>query len=147
MKKCASEVKTVSEAENALPALEELEEVQSAAVRQLDLGTGIVSCELLLPEGLFYEVLSGETGFPLDSDAGLLELLRQLAQIKREYDRVSGALEQVRATGYGIVMVEVPPLMFRVCGEMGKLILCKRPLDVNAGRGCGGKTALSRRTI
>jgi len=104
MKKCASEVKTVSEAENALPALEELEEVQSAAVRQLDLGTGIVSCELLLPEGLFYEVLSGETGFPLDSDAGLLELLRQLAQIKREYDRVSGALEQVRATGYGIVM-------------------------------------------
>jgi stage IV sporulation protein A len=104
MKKSAAEVRTVSEAESALPALEQLEQVKSASVRQRDLGTGIVSCQVVLPEGLFYEVLSGETGFPLASDAALLRLLRELAGVRREYDRVAGALEQVKATGYGVVL-------------------------------------------
>ena len=104
MKKSAAEIRTVSEAESALPALEQLEQVKSASVRQRDLGTGIVSCQVVLPEGLFYEVLSGETGFPLASDAALLRLLRELAGVRREYDRVAGALEQVKATGYGVVL-------------------------------------------
>ena len=73
---------------------------------------------LTFPEKLFYQVLSEESGFPVENDGELLELLESLAAAKREYDRIAPALEQVRATGYGIVMpsaeemhLEVPQIV------------------------------------
>ena len=40
----------------------------------------------------------------IGDDESLMQLLRELAQTKKLYDKVQTALEQVRATGYGIVM-------------------------------------------
>ena len=40
----------------------------------------------------------------VQSDAQLLSLLTELAQVKREYDRLADALAAVKATGYGVVM-------------------------------------------
>ena len=37
-------------------------------------------------------------------DEALLQMLQELAQTKKLYDKVQTALEQVKATGYGIVM-------------------------------------------
>ena len=39
-----------------------------------------------------------------------MPLLRQLASIQREYDKLKGALEEVEATGYGIVMPSLDQL-------------------------------------
>jgi len=104
LKACAAAMPKISDAAQAVAGLEELEQVESAGVRQADLGTGIVSCVLSFPEALFYEVLSEESGFPVRDDAGLMSLLEKLAAVRKEYDRISGALEQVKATGYGVVM-------------------------------------------
>ena len=96
-------------------------------------GTGIVEIRLTFPEGMFYQVLSQETGVEIRDDAELMEHLRQLGEIKREYDRVSGALEQVRATGYGIVMptteemhLEVPEIL-RKNGSYGVKLKASAP--------------------
>ena len=40
----------------------------------------------------------------ITDDGDLMELMTQLAAMKSRYDKVSAALEQVEATGYGIVM-------------------------------------------
>jgi stage IV sporulation protein A len=40
----------------------------------------------------------------ITTDAQLLQLLTELSQIKKEYDKISDALSSVKATGYGIVM-------------------------------------------
>ena len=40
----------------------------------------------------------------MENDGQLLRLLTELAAMKREYDKISAALDEVRATGYGIVM-------------------------------------------
>ena len=40
----------------------------------------------------------------MGNDGQLLRLLTELAAMKREYDKISAALDEVRATGYGIVM-------------------------------------------
>ena len=53
---------------------------------------------------LFYETLSQQSGFEVHDDGDLLGLLSRLAQVKREYDKVAGALEEVKETGYGIVV-------------------------------------------
>ncbi len=47
--------------------------------------------------------LSDQSGFTISDDGDLMSLLTELAGVKKEYDKVSDALQQVRETGYGIV--------------------------------------------
>ena len=70
-------------------------------------GSGSMTVALEPEEGLFYRIIGEETGFSVDSDASLLSLLHSLAGTKKAYDRVSGALEQVRTQGWGTVMPDI----------------------------------------
>ena len=97
-------IETLGQAVPILEGLRQAENIVDLSVRNTDLGTGRVSCSLLFPESLFYEILSSKAGIPIQSDAQLLSLLTQLANIKKEYDKLSDALAAVHATGYGIVM-------------------------------------------
>lgn len=100
----ASQISTLAQAGTSLAKLTELEQVLDFSVRSIDLSTGTVSCVLSFPESLFYEILSTRAGMPIRTDAQLLQLLTELSQAKREYDKVSDAISSVRATGYGVVM-------------------------------------------
>ena len=100
----AQEVHTLGQAEKTLSALQDLPQVESFQLRSVDPGTGQVACALLFPESLFYEILSARAGMPITGDGELLALLTELAQVKREYDRLADALNAVKATGYGVVM-------------------------------------------
>ena len=100
----AAQIPNLGGAANILAGLGELEPVTDYSLKGVDLATGIVSCSLSLPESLFYEILSSKAGMPIHSDGELLGILIELAQIKREYDKISDALSAVKATGYGVVM-------------------------------------------
>ncbi len=100
----AGQISALGQAEGALAPLKELEQVQDFAIRSLDLGTGTVSCVLTFPEKLFYEILSANTGMPIENDAQLMAILTELSKVKADYDQISDALSAVRATGYGVVM-------------------------------------------
>ena len=99
----AEAITNLASAEPTLSQLMELEQVQDFVVRGVELSTGTVSCALILPEALFYEILSNKAGFEIKNDAQMLKLLTELVQIKREYEQISDALSAVKATGYGIV--------------------------------------------
>ena len=100
----AAGIACLADAEPALRRACELEQVCGCRVSDVDLGSGTVTCELEFREGLFYQILSERTGFSVENDGQLLRLLTELAAMKREYDKISAALDEVRATGYGIVM-------------------------------------------
>lgn len=100
----AENIHVLAQAEENIAALGELDCVESAALRQIDLGTGTAKCQLTFPEKLFYEILSTKAGLPIENDAQLLQLLGELSGAKREYDKISDALSSANATGYGIVM-------------------------------------------
>lgn len=104
MRALANDAVKLSDAESSLGKLAELEQVEQFRVTAVDLAEGSVSCELVFPESLFYEILSKETGVNVEDDADLMQTLETLAFAKREYDRIAPALEQVKATGYGIMM-------------------------------------------
>ncbi len=70
-------------------------------------GTGSLQVAFVPEENLFYRIIGEETGFTIDTDAALLTLLTSLAQTKKAYDRVAGALEQVRTQGWGTVMPDI----------------------------------------
>lgn len=100
----AGEIRDLGQAEGVLSALAELEQVQDYSLRSVDLGSGIVSCAMVFPEALFYEILSARAGIEVKTDAQLLKLLSELSDIRREYDKIADALASVKATGYGVVM-------------------------------------------
>lgn len=100
----AAEIADLGQAESVLSTLAELEQVQDYTLRSVDLGSGVVSCALVLPDALFYEILSAKAGIQVKTDAELLKLLSELSDIRREYDKISAALASVKATGYGVVM-------------------------------------------
>ncbi len=101
---CAGQIDTLGQAEAALESLKELEPVQDLFVKAVDLATGTVSCTIVLPQQLFYEILSSRAGMPIRTDGELLKLLTELSAVKQDYDKISDALTAARATGYGVVM-------------------------------------------
>lgn len=108
-KVCAAcgDIRRMRDARGAVLALNGSEPIESAMLQELELGAGRVRAALTLPKALFYKMLSEQSGMTVTGEAELLPLLSEMARIKREYDRLSGALEQVRATGYGIVMPSI----------------------------------------
>lgn len=84
--------------------LEEDGFISEAEIRSVSAGTGKVTIEIKMPDCLYYETISEETGFLITSEAELLGLLVEMGGIKREYDKISAALSDVKRTGYGVVM-------------------------------------------
>ena len=53
---------------------------------------------------LFYQILGETTGIPITDEASLMNTMTELAAIRKKYDKIKNAMDQVEATGYGIVM-------------------------------------------
>lgn len=100
----AARVRKLSDAEIPAQALLELDAVEDCAASRIDLGQGCVSYRVRMPDSLFYEILSERSGVRMQSDGDLLTALSRYRAIREEYERIKSALDQVRTTGYGIVM-------------------------------------------
>ena len=80
------------------------EYLQGSRVLGVELGTGCIRLELALKNDIFYRVLGETTGLEICDEASLMPCVIQLARVRKQYEKVQAALEQVEATGYGIVM-------------------------------------------
>ncbi len=106
----ASEISKISDGRNILPNISDCEYVKDASVKNINLGTGRADITIIINPELFYKILSEETGLEINGESGLMPCMRELAEIKRKYDRIRGALDQVEAVGYGIVMPTIDEL-------------------------------------
>lgn len=86
------------------------EAVQRSVISSMDLAEGNVRIAVELRPEVFYRVLSEQTGLEIGDEAGLMPCIIELAHAKREYEKIRSALEQVEATGYGIVMPSIDEL-------------------------------------
>ncbi len=77
--------------------------VKQTTIKEINLGNGSVSLEITLKEELFYKVLTEITGVEVQNEADLFSTISSLANVKKEYDKVAIALEEVKQKGYGIV--------------------------------------------
>ncbi len=69
-----------------------------------DLGRGTAEIELQMPRKLYYQLLSERSGLPVQNDGELMTLMSEMCGIRKEYERLRGALEDVRTVGYGVVL-------------------------------------------
>ena len=114
----ARDIGRIAEAETVMGRLKELEQIRSCTVLAVDPAEGSISCEPEFEEGIFYDILREKTGFHIENDGQLLSILTALSKMKIQFDKISAALEEVKATGYGIVMpgaeemkLEIPELV------------------------------------
>lgn len=86
------------------------EHITEARISNMDLGVGSAWITVQMNEGLFYKILEETTGVRVENEQGLLSCIKELAEIKKEYQRIKSALEEVQTTGYGIVMPTIDEL-------------------------------------
>ena len=101
----------IRDAERAVAAMGTRDEVSSAVLNRMDMGSGVVTATLELPRSLFYTTVSERCGLNIADDGDLIDQLTQLASMKKNYEKVEGALAQVEQTGYGIVMPDVQEMV------------------------------------
>lgn len=100
----AENISTIRDLPNLLDKITEIPGFKGYHIKNIEAGKGNIEAEILTNESLFYETISGYSGLDIKNDRDLIQLLKELSAIKKSYDKVDTALEQVRATGYGIVM-------------------------------------------
>ena len=76
---------------------------QAAAPSEIRLNEGAVSYRVEPEDGLFYRVLSEESGQTIEDEEHLMTLMTELVGAKREYDRIAAAMQSVDQTGVGLV--------------------------------------------
>ena len=129
----AGKLVRIRDVKPAVAAMGQCELVTGASVTGMKLGSGCCQARLELPRSLFYDTLSQQTGFALHSDGELLALLERLAVVQAEHQKVAAAMEEVRATGYGIVIPEAQeleleqPEIIKQGGRYGVRLRAKAP--------------------
>lgn len=106
----ARNIAKIREVRNAIKGISQNENVTNVAVTGVELGKGTATMSVSVLPGLFYQILGETTGFDITGEGDLIELMMSLSQMKKKYDKVKGALDEVNATGYGIVMPTVDEL-------------------------------------
>lgn len=133
LRSCCEKLENVSDAAQALLEITAMEQVQETTLKSIDLGCGTVGCGLSFSPTLFYEILSEKSGLPIEDDGDLMRLLSDYARVKQSYERISSAIEEAEATGYGIVepMTEQltldPPQIIRKGSTYGIRIKASAP--------------------
>lgn len=110
IRESAKNIRLVREAENAVEVMKLCPHIVSANTSSIDLGKGSVTITAELDSSLFYKIIGEATGIELTSESDLMPLLMEMNEIRKKYDRIAPALEEVEATGYGIVMPELEEL-------------------------------------
>ena len=96
-------VSKISDARKISECLCACESITASDIASINLGDGTVRINVSTHDDLYYKILGEETGFEITGKDSLMSLMRTLAKTQREYDKISSALDEVRATGYGIV--------------------------------------------
>jgi len=107
IRKCADRVSKIGDVKQAFSDLGENEYLKAAEIHSIDLGTGKVHISLQPIDGLYYQVISELTGFEIEGEQELISLLRRLAVMQQEYQKIEGALHDAEQKGYGIVMPDI----------------------------------------
>lgn len=106
----AKDLVKIREIQQAAQNMTDCEYITGAELTGLDLGSGTATVQVGIQPGLFYRVLSEETGLDIADECALMNCVSDLSQKQKEFDKIAQAYEQVRETGYGIVMPAIDEL-------------------------------------
>lgn len=77
--------------------------VKRMKILGMRMADGSVSVEVEVDDSHYYQILSEYVGVPIEGEYQLMQTLRNLASMQKEYEKVNNAMCQVRLKGYGVV--------------------------------------------
>lgn len=110
IQKSARNAEKIREVSDIADRISECDYIRYAETSSADLGAGKARLRVELDESLFYKVLGEKTGLEIEDEGGLLDAMSELSGIRKQYEKLRQAYEDVNETGYGIVMPSMEEL-------------------------------------
>lgn len=105
------DVNELKEIDDALESLKTSDIIENCYANDINLGNGIVNINITLKDDLFYKILTEVTGINIENEGDLFATMSSLSNTKKEYDKISYALNEVKQKGYGIVTPSIEELI------------------------------------
>ena len=105
------EVRIIKQVGNGINVILKTDIISKTSLEGIRLGTGEVDVQISLQEELFYKVLTEISGVEVANEGDLFATISDLATVRREYDKIAYALNEVRQKGYGIVTPSMDELI------------------------------------
>lgn len=77
--------------------------IEELILEKVDLATGRLQIRMNMKESYYYENMSELAGVPIQGEYQLVEMVREFARMKEEYDQVKDAMSAVKMKGYGVI--------------------------------------------
>ena len=104
-------VRILKQVDGGIAKLQSTKIINTTIVNEIKLGEGTINISINLFDELFYKVLTEISGVEINNEGDLFSTITNMAEIKKEYDKIAPALEEVKATGYGIVTPSIDELI------------------------------------
>lgn len=106
----ASNIDLMNDLTTGLASLVGCEFLEDFELIGVDFGSGSAKAAAHVDPSLFYRIIGEQTGLEIRNDADLMPVMIELAAIKNEFEKYRNAINEVAATGYGIVMPQTDQL-------------------------------------
>ena len=111
IKEAFQDINVLKDVSTCVSKIKQTDIIQNAEITNMQLGSGNVNIEITLKKELFYKVLSEITGVTVNNEGDLFHIISELSSIKKKYDKVAYALDEVNRKGYGIVTPSMDELI------------------------------------
>ena len=133
IKEAFKDVNAIKEINDRVTQIQKTDIIEGTTLESVELGNGNINTTITLKEELFYRALTEISGVELNNEGDLFSTITSLADIKREYDKISFAIHEVREKGYGIVtptmeeLILDEPEMVKQGSKFGVKLKAKAP--------------------
>lgn len=103
IKDICKNISKVRDIKKSAEAYNSLEFLEASIIKEMNMGEGIARLNLPPKKEMFYKVISEICGDDVKGENELLETVSLLHKGKKEFDKISSALRDVKETGYGMV--------------------------------------------
>ena len=104
IKTAAFGVKNLRDVNSLSDELEGCEYITASKVTEIDLGNGSANVKADLEPSLFFKIIGEVTGLEVSDENQLMDSIFELVKVRKRFEKFSDALDEMEATGYGIVM-------------------------------------------
>ena len=111
IKQTFSGISIIKQANFAVSNMQNTDIITSTQIKEINLGTGNVTIQINLKDDLFYKVLTEISGENISNEFDLFSAFYNFSLVKKDYDRIVPALDEVKAKGYGIITPSMDDLI------------------------------------
>ena len=111
LKMAFKDIKILKQIDSRITNLQNTDVISSSLINEIRLGSGSITITVNLLDDLFYKVLTEISGVNISNEGELFSSMISFANIKKEYDKVASALQEVNTKGYGIVSPTIDELI------------------------------------